>query len=237
MMLELGGKSPNIVFEYADIEKAATAAARGVFGSAGQTCIAGSRILVQRNIHEQMVELLSKNASSYTMGDPLVPETKLGPMAHKVHHDRVLDVIGDAIEDGATVAFGGGKPDLPAPDSDGLFISPTILTGLTNDAPIAREEVFGPVAVVLPFDDDDEALAIANDTEYGLAAGVWTASISRAHRFARDIEAGQVWINTYRNSGAMVPFGGVKRSGYGRARGYASMLEYTQIKNVMMDVS
>ena len=230
LMLELGGKSPNIVFDDADLEKAALAAAQGVFGSAGQTCIAGSRILVQRRAHDQLVELMVARAAAYRMGDPLAPETRLGPMAYKAHHDRVLDVIGSAVSDGGTVAFGGGKPDMQGADKDGLFISPTILTGLTNEAPIAREEVFGPVAVVLPFDDDDQALEIANDTEYGLAAGVWTGNIARAHRFAKDIEAGQVWINTYRNSGAMVPFGGVKRSGYGRARGYASLLEYTQIQ-------
>ena len=237
LMLELGGKSPNIIFEDADLAKAASAAAKGIFNSAGQTCIAGSRILVQRNVHDQIVELLAGLAAEYRMGDPLKPETTLGPMAHKAHYDQVLNVIGQALEGGGVAAYGGGKPDLPAPASGGLFVSPTVLTGLTNAAPIAREEVFGPVAVIPPFDDDDEAFAIANDTDYGLASGVWTSSIARAHRFARRIEAGQVWINTYRVSGAQVPFGGVKRSGYGRARGFQSLLEYTQVKNIMMDVS
>lgn len=237
LMLELGGKSPNIIFDDADVDKAVAAAAGGVFGAAGQTCIAGSRVLAQKGVFDQVVEKLAARAAAIKVGNPMDPNSKMGPIAHKAHHDHILDTLKSAIAAGAKPVFGGGKPDLGAPDANGLFISPTVLTGVTNDTPIAREEVFGPVVVVIPFTDEAEALAMANDSEYGLASGIWTRDISRAHRLARKIESGQVWVNTYRVSSAQVPFGGVKRSGYGRARGYQSLLEYTQVKNVMIDIS
>jgi len=237
LMLELGGKSPNIIFADTDLDKAIASASAGVFGGAGQTCIAGSRLLVQRTVYDDVVARLARRADAIRLGDPMDPATRMGPIAHKAHFERILNMLDTARSEGATAATGPAREPLADNAAGGLFIAPTVLTGVSNGNLIAREEVFGPVIAAIPFDDDDEALAIANDTEYGLAAGVWTRDIRRAHRMAREIEAGQVWINTYRISGAQVPFGGYKRSGYGRARGYESLLEYTQIKNVMIDLA
>jgi (Z)-2-((N-methylformamido)methylene)-5-hydroxybutyrolactone dehydrogenase len=236
LLLELGGKSPNIIFDDADVDKAVAGAAGGIFGASGQTCIAGSRLLVQRRIHDRVADALAARADKIRLGNPLEDSTDMGPVANTSQYTRIQSMIDGGIAAGAQALAGSRRVDGPELGK-GLFIRPTVLAGVNNQMAIAREEVFGPVLSIMQFDHEEEAVEIANDSRYGLAAGIWTKDMARAHRLSRVIEAGQVWVNTYRVSGAQVPFGGVKQSGYGRERGFHSLMEYTQIKNVMMDVS
>jgi acyl-CoA reductase-like NAD-dependent aldehyde dehydrogenase len=231
--LELGGKSPNIVFDDADLDNAVKGAISGIFAASGQTCIAGSRLLVQRSIHDRFVEKLVAFAKTAKMGDPMSTDTQVGPITTPPQYKKVLDYIDIARGEGATAALGGSK----APDFGVYFVQPTIFTGVKNSMRIAQEEVFGPVLSVIPFEDEEDAIEIGNDIVYGLAAGVWTKDIRRALTMANRLQAGTVWINTYRAVSFMSPFGGYKRSGLGRESGQDMIREYLQTKSVWISTA
>ena len=226
--LELGGKSPNIVFEDADIEAAVMGAVSGIFAATGQTCIAGSRLLLHRSIHDAFVARLVDVAKSATIGDPMSRDTHVGPVTTPPQYRKILDYIDVAKGEGATCVLGGGPHDGPG----GQFVQPTIFTGVSNDMRIAQEEVFGPVLSVIPFDTEEDAVRIGNDIDFGLAAGVWTTDMGRALRMSERLRVGTVWVNTYRAVSFTSPFGGVKRSGMGRESGREAIREYLQTKSV-----
>jgi (Z)-2-((N-methylformamido)methylene)-5-hydroxybutyrolactone dehydrogenase len=232
--LELGGKSPNIVFDDADVDNAVKGAISGIFAATGQTCIAGSRLLVQRSIHDRFVEKLVAFAKTAKMGDPMSTETQVGPITTPPQYRKVLDYIGIARDEGAKPVLGGAKA---SGFGDGFFVQPTIFTGVTNAMRIAQEEVFGPVLSVIPFEDEEDAIAIGNDVVYGLAAGVWTRDIRRALTMANRLQAGTVWVNTYRAVSFTSPFGGYKRSGIGRESGQEMIREYLQTKSVWISTA
>ena len=234
--LELGGKSPNIVFEDADMENAVKGVISGIFAATGQTCIAGSRLLVQKSIHDAFLDRLVAFAKSAQMGDPMQPTTQVGPVTNRPQFEKILSYIAIAKSEGAVPVLGGSIATRPE-CGNGWFVEPTIFTGVNNRMRIAQEEVFGPVLAVIPFEDDDEAIAIANDTPFGLAAGVWTQSIRRALTMAERLQAGTVWINTYRAISYLSPFGGYKRSGLGRESGHEAIKEYLQVKSVWISMA
>jgi acyl-CoA reductase-like NAD-dependent aldehyde dehydrogenase len=234
--LELGGKSPNIVFPDADIDAAVNGIVAGIFAATGQTCIAGSRVLVAREIAEEVAARVGKKAAEIRMGDPLDMATEMGPIAFQEQLDKVAGYVSVAAEDGATVAHGGGRPTDPTL-AGGYFHEPTVLTGVTNDMRVAREEIFGPVAAFITFDSEDEAIRIANDTPFGLAAGIWTRDVQRAHRVASRVDAGTIWVNSYRTLAYNVPYGGFKQSGIGREYGLEGLEEYLETKSVWIELS
>ncbi len=229
--LELGGKSPNIVFEDADIEAAIMGVISGIFAATGQTCIAGSRLLVQNSIHDAFVKRLIEVASTAVIGDPMSSETHVGPVTTPAQFQKVLDYIEIAKAEGAKCVL-GGKAYTGVGARGKQFVEPTIFTGVRNDMRIAQEEVFGPVLSVISFNDEAEAVAIGNDIDFGLAAGVWTSDIGRALRMSENLRAGTVWVNTYRAVSFTSPFGGYKRSGEGRESGKDAIKEFLQIKSV-----
>ncbi|MBS1678240.1 MAG: aldehyde dehydrogenase [Actinobacteria bacterium] len=234
-ILELGGKSPNIVFADADPERAAAGIAAGIFAAAGQTCVAGARCFLHEDVYDDVLDRVAARAASIKLGNPLDEETEMGPLAFAGHMERVLGMVERGRAEGAVVRAGGVRV-ATEPLARGYFVEPTILEGVDNQMTIAREEVFGPVLSVLRFRDEAEVVRQANDTPFGLAAGVWTSDLSRAHRVARDLDAANVWINTYRRLSPVSAFGGFKESGYGKEGGHAAMLEYTREKNVWIEL-
>jgi aldehyde dehydrogenase (NAD+) len=227
--MELGGKSPNIIFADANLDDAVEAAFWGIFWNKGEVCVAGSRVLVERKIYDAFVERFAKRANAAVLGDPLEDATQVGPIASKAEYDKVVGYIEVGKTEGARLAAGGGTKKL---NGKGLFIEPTIFVNATNEMRISREEIFGPVVPVIPFDTEEDAIRLANDTSYGLASGIQTADLRRALRLADKIRAGTVWLNTWHKYHPNAPFGGFKMSGYGREQGAEALESYTQYKTI-----
>jgi aldehyde dehydrogenase (NAD+)/phenylacetaldehyde dehydrogenase len=233
--LELGGKSPNIVLPDADIDAALRGATTGIFYGKGEVCAAGSRLLVDRSIKDQFMEKLAARAKKLVAGDPMDPKTRYGSLASKKQLETVQRYVDTARQEGAVLVAGGGRADIGT--GKGYFYQPTVFDGVTPQMTIAREEIFGPVLAAIEFSDLDEAIARANDTQYGLAAAVWTRDIKKAHYVARKLQAGTVWINTYNVFDTAVPFGGYKASGFGREMSAHAIEHYTQVKSVWVDLN
>jgi aldehyde dehydrogenase (NAD+) len=228
--LELGGKSANVIFPDAELGPAAKAAAAGIFFNAGQVCSAGSRILVHEDVYDAVVERLVAHAEAVRIGDPREPATSMGPLVSATQMSRVLDYIDIGVREGARIATGGTRRD-----GSGYFVSPTVFTGVEHEMRISQEEIFGPVAAVIRFKDEEDAIRLANGTRYSLAAGVWSADIARVHRFARRLKAGTVWVNTFGPTDVRLPWGGSRDSGFGREHGEAAIENFTESKTVWIN--
>jgi acyl-CoA reductase-like NAD-dependent aldehyde dehydrogenase len=233
--LELGGKSPNIVFPDADLDAAVRGATTGIFYGKGEVCAAGSRLLVDKSIKNEFVDKVASRAKKMTPGDPLDPRTRLGAISSKRQLESNLRYIEIATKEGAQLVAGGARADIGT--GKGYFLQPTVFDGVTPEMTIAREEIFGPVLATIEFGDVDEAIARANDSQYGLAAAVWTKDIKKAHYVAQKLQAGTVWINTYNIYDTAAPFGGYKHSGFGREMGMHALEHYTQVKTVWVDLN
>jgi aldehyde dehydrogenase (NAD+) len=231
VVLELGGKSPQIIFADSDLDRAASEVVKGIYTNTGQYCDAGSRLLVEESVREPLVDRIIRHAQQVTLG-PGMEDPDMGPLVSAEHFDRVMGYVEAGRNEGASLITGGRASEF----EKGYFVSPTVFDGVSSEMSIAREEIFGPVLSVLPFSGDEEAAEIANDSNYGLAAGIFTSDIDRAMRFARDIQAGYVMINEYFTGGPGSPFGGYKQSGIGRERGLVALQNYTQVKNVVVRV-
>jgi acyl-CoA reductase-like NAD-dependent aldehyde dehydrogenase len=235
--LELGGKAPNIVFADADLEQAVNGSMMGIFFNQGQVCCAGSRLFLAESVKDEFLERFKEKSQKITVGDPLDKATQMGPQVSQEQLDRVRSYVAIGRKEGATVLTGGEPPNLEGNLQNGYFFQPTILSEVKNQMRIAQEEIFGPVISVITFTDEDDLIKQANETIYGLSAGIWTRDITRAHRFAKEVKAGVIWINTFNMFNAASPFGGYKQSGYGREMGKHALELYTQVKSVWVDLS
>ena len=233
LTLELGGKSPNIVFADADLDAALKGATTGIFYGKGEVCAAGSRLLVEKPIYDEFVARLAERAKKLAPADPLDPKTRLGSLVSKAQMEKVLGYVESGVKEGAQLVAGGQRQPV---NGKGAFVQATVLAGVNNRMRVAQEEIFGPVLAVIPFDGADDAVAQANVGPYGLAAGVWTRDVKKAHTVARRLAAGTVWVNMYNFYDPAMPFGGVKGSGFGRDLGEACLQEYTQVKSVWMNL-
>lgn len=234
MSLELGGKSPVVVYDDADIESATNGAVAGIFGASGQSCAAGSRLIAHESIHDELVGRLAERAGAIRVGDPMDADTDMGPLATSRQRERIESLLEKSVARGAKVVAGGGRP---AGRDRGYFFEPTIVECDHQDYEVVRQELFGPVLSVLKFRDEDEAIALANDSDYAFAGGVFTRDIAKAMRTAQAVRAGRFWVNTYRTTSAGVPFGGFKNSGYGRESGIDAIRDYTETKGIIIDTS
>jgi betaine-aldehyde dehydrogenase len=235
--LELGGKAPNIVFADADIEQAVSGAMMGIFFNQGQVCCAGSRLFLDERVKDEFLERFKERAERVKVGDPMDKTTQMGPQVSAEQLARIKGYVDIARGEGATVFTGGGTPELEGNFRNGYFFQPTVFSEVQNTMRVAQEEIFGPVASAITFKDEKDLIRQANDTIYGLSAGIWTKDITRAHRFAKEIKAGTVWINTFNMMNAASPFGGYKQSGYGREMGRHALELYTHVKSVWVDLS
>jgi aldehyde dehydrogenase (NAD+) len=232
-VLELGGKSANIVFDDADLERAAIGAQAAVFSGAGQSCVAGSRLLVQRSVYHRFVDLVASGAARIKMGDPLSPETEVGPVNNARQYNHILSLVREGAAEGAEIIT-GSRGDT---GTGGYFVAPTVLKNVSNAMGIARKEVFGPVVAAIPFDTEADAIALANDSDFGLAGAVWTKDVARAHRVSAAVKAGTFWVNSYKTINVASPFGGFNMSGHGRSSGVEALYEYTQVKSVWVETA
>ncbi|WP_251976673.1 aldehyde dehydrogenase family protein [Salinicola avicenniae] len=236
-VLELGGKSANIVFADARIDEAVAGAQAAIFAAAGQSCVAGSRLLIQREIFDTVIERVARAASQIDVGLPDAEETRMGPLQNARQFERVTAMITRAEAAGARVVTGGKRPETLPEEASGYYLAPTLIAGVTPDMEIACEEVFGPVLVAIPFDDEEDAIRLANQTRFGLAGAVWTQDPARAHRIAGQLRAGTVWINSYKAINVMSPFGGFRDSGFGRSSGLDGLREYTVPQSVWVETA
>ena len=230
--LELGGKSPILVFDDCDLDSAANGLIAANFGASGQSCVAGSRGLIQRSVLDKLINIISEKAKGITVGDPLDPNTHVGPLCTSAQIETIKDTLARAKSQGATIHFGGAPLD-----RDGNYMAPTLVECTSADTETLKVEMFGPVMSLIPFDTEEDAIAMANDTDFGLGSGVFTQNIARAHRVSKRIRSGICWINTYRAISPIAPFGGFNQSGYGREAGQEAILDYTRTKTTWINTS